>query len=185
MDAVIYTKSIPEYEMLSGILADELSDVTVSRGVIDREYHLEREYDVVVVGINGALGVELVCKYRELYGNTLVIWITDDPYFARVAIRTHSFDFIVRPFQGTRFREAIRRIKEGDIAVWQRIPVESPVYQPGCNCKKAGKPASDVLERRKIPLPLQGQEHFSFGKTRRNGTIWKRIKDYFLSENTL
>ena len=48
-----------------------------------------------------------------------------------------------------------------------------------------GKPASDVLERRKIPLPLQGQEHFSFGKTRRNGTIWKRIKDYFLSENTL
>ena len=49
MDAVIYTKSIPEYEMLSGIFADELSDVTVSRGVIDREYHLEREYDVVVV----------------------------------------------------------------------------------------------------------------------------------------
>lgn len=90
MDAVIYTKSIPEYEMLSGILADELSDVTVSRGVIDREYHLEREYDVVVVGINGAQGMELVCKYRELYGNTLVIWITDDPYFARVAIRTHS-----------------------------------------------------------------------------------------------
>ena len=62
MDAVIYTKSIPEYEMLSGILADELSDVTVSRGVIDREYHLEREYDVVVVGINGAQGMELVCK---------------------------------------------------------------------------------------------------------------------------
>ena len=65
--------------MLSGILADELSDVTVSWGVIDREYHLEREYDVVVVGINGAQGMELVCKYRELYGNTLVIWITDVP----------------------------------------------------------------------------------------------------------
>ena len=129
MDAVIYTKSIPEYEMLSGILADELSDVTVSRGVIDREYHLEREYDVVVVGINGAQGMELVCKYRELYGNTLVIWITDDPYFAREAIRTHSFDFIVRPLEETRFREPLRRIKEGDIAIWQRWSVKAPVYQ--------------------------------------------------------
>ena len=185
MDAIIYTMDRQEYEMLSGILEEELLGLTVSRGVIDGEYHLEREYDVVVVGINGAQGMELVCKYWELYGNTLVIWITDDPYFARVAIRTHSFDFIVRPFQGTRFREAIRRIKEGDIAVWQRIPVESPVYQSGCNCKKAGKPVSDVLEQRKIPLPLQGQEHFSFGKIRRNGTIWKRIKDYFLSENTM
>ena len=177
MDAVIYTKSIPEYEMLSGILTDELSDVTVSRGVIDREYHLEREYDVVVVGINGALGMELVCKYRELYGNTLVIWITDDPYFAREAIRTHSFDFIVRPLEETRFREPLRRIKEGDIAVWQRWPVKAPVYQDICE--------GNVSERREIPLPPQGQEHFSFGKARRNGTIWKRIKDYFLSENTL
>ena len=177
MDAVIYTKSIPEYEMLSGILADELSDVTVSRGVIDREYHLEREYDVVVVGINGAQGMELVCKYRELYGNTLVIWITDDPYFARVAIWTHSFDFIVRPLEETRFREPLRRIKEGDIAVWQRWPVKAPVYQGICK--------GNVSERREIPLPPQGQEHFSLGKTRRNETIWKRIKDYFLSENTL
>ena len=49
-------------------------------------------------------------KYRELYGNTLVIWITDDPYFARVAIRTHSFDFIVRPLEGTRFREPLRSL---------------------------------------------------------------------------
>ena len=177
MDAVIYTKSIPEYEMLSGILTDELSDVTVSRGVIDREYHLEREYDVVVVGINGAQGMELVCKYRELYGNTLVIWITDDPYFANVAIRTHIFDFIVRPMDGTRFREPLRRIKEGDIAVWQRWPVKAPVYQGICK--------GNVSKGREIPLPLQGQEHFSLGKTRRNGTIWKRIKDYFLSENTL
>lgn len=179
MDAVIYTKSIPEYEMLSGILMDELSDVTVSRGVIDREYHLEREYDVALVGINGAQGMELVCKYRELYGNTLVIWITDDPYFAGVAIRTHIFDFIVRPMDGTRFREPFRRIKEGDIAVWQKIPVKTSVYQGGCISK------GNVLEQRETPLPPQGQEHFSFGTTRRNGTIWKRIKDYFLSENTL
>lgn len=160
MDALVYTMDGQEYEMLSGILADELSDVTVSRGVIDREYHLEREYDLVVVGINGALGMELVCKYRELYGNTLVIWITDDPYFAGVAIRTHIFDFIVRPLEGARFREPLKRMKAGDIAVWQRMPVKASIYQGGCISK------GNVLERR-------------------NGTIWKRIREYFLSENTL
>lgn len=160
MDALVYTTDGQEYEMLSGILEEESPGLTVSRGVVDREFHLEREYDVVVVGINGALGMELVCKYRELYGNTLVIWITDDPYFAGVAIRTHIFDFIVRPFQGARFREPLKRMKAGDIAVWQRMPVKASIYQGGCISK------GNVLERR-------------------NGTIWKRIREYFLSENTL
>ena len=160
MDALVYTMDGQEYEMLSGILKEESPGLTVSRGVVDREFHLEREYDVVVVGINGAQGMELVCKYRELYGNTLVIWITDDPYFARVAIRTHIFDFIVRPLEGARFREPLKRMKAGDIAVWQKIPVKTSVCQGGCNCK------GNVLERR-------------------NGTIWKRIREYFLSENTL
>lgn len=160
MDAIIYTTDEQEYEMLSGILEEESPGLTVSRGMMDGEYHLEREYDVAVVGINGAQGMELVCKYRELYGNTLVIWITDDPYFAGVAIRTHIFDFIVRPMDGTRFREPLKRIKEGDVAVWQKIPVKTSVYQGGCISK------GNVSERR-------------------NGTIWKKIKDYFLSENTL
>lgn len=102
MDALVYTMDGQEYDMLSGILKEESPGLTVSRGVTDRECHLGREYDVEVVGINGAQGMELVCKYRELYGNTLVVWITDDPYFARVAIRTHSFDFIVCPLEGTR-----------------------------------------------------------------------------------
>ena len=160
MDAVVYTTDAREYELLSGILKEESPGLTVSQGVIDGEYHLEREYDVAVVGINGAQGMELVCKYRELYGKTLVIWITDDPYFAGMAIRTHIFDFIVRPLEGRRFREALRRIREGDIAVWQRMPVKTSVDQGGC----IGK--GNVLERRK-------------------GTIWKRIREYFLSENTV
>ena len=70
MDALVYTMDGQEYEMLSGILEEESPGLTVSQGVVDREFHLEREYDVVVVGINGALGMGLVCKYRELYVNT-------------------------------------------------------------------------------------------------------------------
>lgn len=131
MDAVIYTKDEQEYEMLSGILADEMPGAVAWPGPMDGHYHMEKRYDVAVVGVDGAQGMELVCKYRELYGSTLVIWITDDRYFAGVAIRTHIFDFIVRPLEGLRFREAVRRIKEGDIDVWHRMPVGRTVYQGG------------------------------------------------------
>ena len=89
MDAVVFTKSRQEYGMLSGILADESPGMRVSQGSMDGHYHLEHKYDIVVVGVDGAQGMELVCAYRERFGDALVIWITDDPYFAGVAIRTH------------------------------------------------------------------------------------------------
>lgn len=160
MDAIIYTKSRQEYEMLSRILEHELPGVMISQGIMDGSFNLEHEYGIAVVGVNGALGMELVCKYRELYGSTLVIWITDDSYFAGVAIRTRIFDFIVRPFEETRFREAVRRIEEGDIAVWQRMAVKNPVHQTGCAWEE------------NVPK-------------RRDRTIWKKIRDYFLSESAL
>ena len=106
MDAVIYTESGQEYEMLSGILEYESPGIMVSRGIMDGSFHLEHEYDIAVVGVDGAFGMELVCKYREMYGNTLVVWITDDRYFAGVAIRTRVFGFIVRPLEETQFQDA-------------------------------------------------------------------------------
>jgi hypothetical protein len=136
MDAVIYTESGQEYEMLSGILEYESPGIMVSRGIMDGSFHLEHEYDIAVVGVDGAFGMELVCKYREMYGNTLVVWITDDRYFAGVAIRTRVFGFIVRPLEETQFQEVARKIVEGDIAVWQRMPAKNSVYQTGCACEE-------------------------------------------------
>ena len=136
MDAVIYTESGQEYEMLSGILEYESPGIMVSRGIMDGSFHLEHEYDIAVVGVDGAFGMELVCKYREMYGNTLVVWITDDRYFAGVAIRTRVFGFIVRPLEETQFQEMARKIVEGDIAVWQRMPAKNSVYQTGCACEE-------------------------------------------------
>jgi len=133
MDTLIYTKSVPEYEMLSGILAEELPGITVRQGIMDGHYHLEQRYDVVVVGVDGAQGMELVCAYRERFGDTLVVWITDDPYFAGIAIRTHIFDFIVRPFKKTRFQETVRNLKKGNADAWQRI---SGTIYPGGICQK-------------------------------------------------
>ena len=136
MDAVIYTESGQEYEMLSGILEYESPGIMVSRGIMDGSFHLEHEYDIAFVGVDGAFGIELVCKYREMYGNTLVVWITDDRYFAGVAIRTRVFGFIVRPLEETQFQEVARKIVEGDIAVWQRMPAKNSVYQTGCACEE-------------------------------------------------
>ena len=136
MDAVIYTESGQEYEMLSGILEYESPGIMVSRGIMDGSFHLEHEYDIAVVGVDGAFGMELVCKYREMYGNTLVVWITDDRYFAGVAIRTRVFGFIVRPLEETQFHDVARNIVEGDIAVWQRMPAKNSVYQTGCACEE-------------------------------------------------
>ena len=136
MDAVIYTESGQEYEMLSGILEYESPGIMVSRGIMDGSFHLEHEYDIAVVGVDGAFGMELVCKYREMYGNTLVVWITDDRYFAGVAIQTRVFGFIVRPLEETQFQEVARKIVEGDIAVWQRMPAKNSVYQTGCACEE-------------------------------------------------
>ena len=136
MDAVIYTESGQEYEMLSGILEYESPGIMVSRGIMDGSFHLEHEYDIAVVGVDGAFGMELVCKYREMYGNTLVVWITDDRYFAGVAIRTRVFGFIVRPLEETQFQEMARKIVEGDIAVWQMMPAKNSVYQTGCACEE-------------------------------------------------
>ena len=155
MDAVIYTNSIWEYEMLSHILVDELPGAVVSWGVMDGRYHLEKRYDVAVVDVDGAQGMELVCRYRERFGDTLVIWITGDPYFAGVAIRTHIFDFIVRPLEEERFRETVRRIKEGDIEIWQRMPAGKTASHGCCICR----------------------EDYTGGQ---GGTLWKRIKESFL-----
>lgn len=172
MDTLIYTRDDQEYEMLSGIFGEESLGVIVTRGLLDGHYHVEREYDIVVVSINGAEGMKLVCKYRELYGNTLVIWITDDSYFAGVVIRLHIFDFIVHPLEGERFRESLKKIKDGDIEVWQRGAVKNSIYQSCCICGTNIR--EKVSGRRKFPL-----------KARRNRTIWTKIRDYFLSESTL
>ena len=81
MDALVYTRDDRQYGMFSRIFVEEFPKAVVTRGILDGHMHMEKEYDVVVVDMDGAEGMEFVCKYREVYGNTLVVWITDDRYF--------------------------------------------------------------------------------------------------------
>ncbi len=53
----------------------------------------------------GANGMEYVREYSMRFPETLVVWITDDKYFAGEAIRRRIYDFIVRPYDGQCFRE--------------------------------------------------------------------------------
>lgn len=113
MDAVVFTKSVQEYEMISRIFVDELPETIVELGKLDGDCYLEHKYDIVVIDVDGALGMELVYNYREMFDSTLVIWITNDPYFAGMAVRTRILDFIVRPLVETRFRETVRKLRKG------------------------------------------------------------------------
>ncbi len=131
MDAVVFTKDAREYELLSGILARELPGTRVSRGKTDGHYHLEHRYGIAVIGLEGAQGMELVRAYRERFDDTLVIWITEDPYFAGMAIRTHIFDFIVRPFEAERFGESVRNLGAGKIDAWQAASVKGEAAADG------------------------------------------------------
>ena len=123
MNAIVFTKNDMEYEVLSNVLAEEAADIIVEHEQNDGHFHLEKSYDLAVVAIDGAQGMEVVLEYRERFKETFVIWITNGPYFAGIAIRTHIFDFILRPLTANRFREAVRNLMDRRIDAWQRVQV--------------------------------------------------------------
>lgn len=111
MNGVIFTKSKTEYEFLSKLIIEVISDISLRHETDDEHFRMTEHTncDIVVVAIDGALGMEIVQEHKYRYPEANVIWITDDKYFAGVAIRQHIFDFIVRPVPEIRFRESIKR----------------------------------------------------------------------------
>ncbi len=105
MDIVIFSENDDEFTMLSEILTKEIPSLYIKREIDDGQYHFSREYDAAVVAFRGANGMEYVREYSMRFPKTLVVWITDDKYFAGEAIRRHICDFIVRPYDRERFRE--------------------------------------------------------------------------------
>ena len=108
MEAVIYVNNDEEYGMLCGILEKEVGLVDIYRDPLDGFCHYEHEYDLVVVAIEGARGMNVVEDLSERYPDTQIIWITSDKDFASVALRHHIHDFIVRPYAEERVSESVR-----------------------------------------------------------------------------
>ena len=107
MRAVFYTESMEEYQMLSGKLLEEIPDAEL--------YYMEQDgyfrfwdSDMIVVALDGARGMETVLECSSRYPQAMIVWVTDDEYFARMAIRRHIFDFIPRPLSEKRFLETVR-----------------------------------------------------------------------------
>ncbi len=111
MDVMIFAESPEEYEELKLTLSEAIPRLWVKRCEDDGHYHFGN-YDAAVIAKKGAKGMEYVREYRIRYPKMPVIWITDDEYFAGVAIRRKVFDFIVRPYDKERILEAAFKLAE-------------------------------------------------------------------------
>ncbi len=113
MEALVYTSDDKEYEKIKDLLEAGSDLAEVYRDPLNGHNYFSHEYDVVVVALNGAQGMELVLEYSRRFEDTRIIWITDDQYFAKTAIRRHIYDFIERPYDDERLNgsvlEAIRQ----------------------------------------------------------------------------
>lgn len=108
MNAVIYTKDDGEYDAMAAILREEADCMDVFRAPLDGHGHYEYPYDVVVVALEGAKGMNTVLEWSDRHPGARVIWLTDDGDFARTAFQKHLSDFLVRPFDEAEFRRSVR-----------------------------------------------------------------------------
>ena len=82
----------------------------VSRAVLDGFTHYDRPYDIAVIALEGAAGMNEALEIKERFPDTRILWVTSDENFAQIAIRNHIYDLIKRPYELDRLREAIRNV---------------------------------------------------------------------------
>ncbi len=115
MNAVIYTKDDREYVSMAGILREEADSLDVFRDPLDGHGHYDYPYDMVVVALEGARGMNTVLEWSDRYPDARIIWLTSDPDFLSVAFKRHLSDFLVRPFNETEFRRSARNAIRGEV----------------------------------------------------------------------
>jgi DNA-binding NtrC family response regulator len=108
LEALIYTRNDLEYEQLRDALTEVSGLVDVSRDPLDGHGHYGKAYDIVIVALDGAKGMNEVTEWVGRFPDSKIVWITDDRDFAGVAIQKHICDFIVRPFNEERIKESLR-----------------------------------------------------------------------------
>lgn len=113
MNTVIYTKDDSEYVSMAEILRDESDRMDVFRDPLDGHGHYNYPYDMIVVALEGARGMNTVVEWSDRYPNAKIIWLTSDPDFLSVAFHRHLSDFLIRPFNEAEFRESVRNVLHG------------------------------------------------------------------------
>ena len=110
LEAIIFTTDDAEYEVLKRVITGEALDAEVFRAVMDGHGHYDHEYDIAIVALEGARGMNTVVGVSDHFRDTRIIWITSDRDFSMVAIQKHISDFITRPYGEDRIRESVRRV---------------------------------------------------------------------------
>ncbi len=108
MNAILYTRSDSEYEHLRGGIESEYPNIDIVRAPMEGHKYYHIGYDLVIVALEGAEGMEVVSEYSGRFKTSRVIWITSDEHFAATAMRLHIYDFIKRPFDQSVVDKAIR-----------------------------------------------------------------------------
>ena len=109
MKALVYTKSDAEYAQIRNTLLEVSQLTDVSRDPMDGHGYYSEPYDVIVIALDGARGMNEVNEWTGRFPSSRVIWITDDKEFAGIAIQKHISDFIVRPYGSERLFESFRQ----------------------------------------------------------------------------
>lgn len=112
MNAVIYTKNDREYASMAGVLREESDRMDIFRDPLDGHAHYDYPYDIIVVALEGAKGMNVCMEWSEKHPASRIIWLTSDSDFAKIAIRHHLDGFLLRPFDENSFRESVRRVMD-------------------------------------------------------------------------
>ena len=112
MEAIIYTRDDKEYNLIKTILENEAELIDIDRHPLNGHKRYDHGYDVAVVALKGAEGMEVMLSYAERFPDTNIIGITEDPFFAGIALRNHIYDFIERPYGIERLEKSIRDVIE-------------------------------------------------------------------------
>ena len=117
MNAIIYTYDDLEYESIRARINSLDIPVELARPpLVGHKSYYER-YDLVVVCLDGAEGMEVVMEYNQRFKDSQLIWISEDQYFAGTAMRAHIHDFIVRPYNldeiENSIKEAVGKLRTG------------------------------------------------------------------------
>ncbi|MCR4720429.1 MAG: hypothetical protein K5655_01755, partial [Lachnospiraceae bacterium] len=120
MNTVIYTRDNVEFKTFQALVYKAADTESTTRADLDGHKVYKIVYDLAIVALDGAEGMEVVREYTLRFPKTRVIWISNDPYFAGAALRNHIYDFITRPVDNSwlehSIREAARLLRDDEAA---------------------------------------------------------------------
>ena len=112
MNAVIYTRDNEEYSVIKRLLGGEADISEIHRAVLDGHTHYAVRYDIAIIALDGAEGMEIMLEVNDRYPDTQIIWITEDKNFVGMAIRRHICGFIPKPYSEDTVLAAVREAAE-------------------------------------------------------------------------